>query len=317
MDFTVWNTHDVPLADRFDYYRSSLCAAFSSLTPQPTDDVGGFSAGLKRWDCGEFALTRMNTQSHAVARTKRDIAKVCDENIYLNYVLRGSMKISQGDHRNWLRPGDFALIDNARPFEIQIESTLGHCLLVVQLPRHLFDNQVTDLKMLDSSPLKPLLRAQLQFLTAQTRGCGTSALPAVLTSLSALCSVSPKRDGLYQESRREAETLRLVKDLICQRYDDSDLYIDDVAKDIGKSKRTMQAHLTRLTTSFSDLLREHRLLMAYADLECRSSGESIEAIGLRNGFSDATSFYRNFRLKYGCAPGSVSVPRQRQWNNLA
>lgn len=310
MGMDVWNTREVGAEDCFDYYRDSLCANFASLTPQPSDRTRNFSADLKRWDFGDVAASRLETCSHEIARTRKDLASASDDNIYLNYVLRGSMKVSQGGHRKWLRAGDYALIDNAKPFEAELESPQGHNHLAVQLPRALFNKHCPNLLSLENSSLAPLLNGQLQFLAALTAGQGASSLAAVLRSLSALCAADSAGSDLLQGAKRAAETTREVKALISTHFGDPDLCLDGVARHLDRPKRTIQAHLSQTATSFSELLKNHRLLMALSDLKDRTQNESIEAIALRNGFRDATSLYRNFKSKYGCAPGAVRAEGQ-------
>jgi AraC-like DNA-binding protein len=57
--------------------------------------------------------------------------------------------------------------------------------------------------------------------------------------------------------------------------------------------------------TFSDFLREKRLAAAAALLHQRSHHTSIEEVAYDCGFSDLSTFYRNFKARYGLNPGGV------------
>ena len=79
--------------------------------------------------------------------------------------------------------------------------------------------------------------------------------------------------------------------------------VNQVARALHLSPRTLQRHLRQEGTSFRSLLDEVRktLALEYA----ADPTKQLQEITFLLGFSDHSNFYRAFRRWYGCAPGSV------------
>lgn len=75
--------------------------------------------------------------------------------------------------------------------------------------------------------------------------------------------------------------------------------IDDVARELGMSARTLKRRLAEYDTSYTTLVTEARRSLATRLL---ATDESIERIADRVGYADAQSFARAFRRWTGMAP---------------
>lgn len=83
--------------------------------------------------------------------------------------------------------------------------------------------------------------------------------------------------------------------------------LDDVARQLGLSRRKLQSDLNGEGHLFRDILREARAARAMALM--RESGATLAQIALAVGYSDQAHFHRAFSAVTGMAPG--------QWRALA
>ncbi len=88
------------------------------------------------------------------------------------------------------------------------------------------------------------------------------------------------------------------------------LHIDDVAKALLMSSRTLTRRLDEEGTSFQVLKDELRRDVAIQMLA--QSGLAPAEIGARVGFEDPTTFYRAFKRWTGCSPGVYRQARVKQ-----
>jgi len=93
---------------------------------------------------------------------------------------------------------------------------------------------------------------------------------------------------------------RRVQDAIVQRLPDG-ARVEDVARSLGLSVRTLQRSLAEAGTSFSALLEEARRGLAEAYLS--DPRTSVGEVALLLGFGDQSSFHRAFLRWTGEAPG--------------
>jgi AraC-like DNA-binding protein len=84
------------------------------------------------------------------------------------------------------------------------------------------------------------------------------------------------------------------------------LTIDDVARTLGTSGRTLQRHLNNEHTSFRDLMDEVRRSRAIAAID---KGASTSELVLLLGYSEESTFYRAFRRWTGGTPEAWRAER--------
>ena len=301
-----WNTDDVDHARRFDYYRSGLCAAFAHLTPQPDDRTAHFHASLKTWKTAEQEVSMLSTTSHAVSRTTRDVSAVQDDHIYLNYIVRGEMMLCQGALHARLGSGSLVLIDNAKPFDVNIDADKGHCHLTLKMRCAAVTSSSSPTPIaLAAHPLAPMLKSSLAFFSTRVAQGKLDYVPAMIASISTLADAMLAGGGSAGTESRSKVTLERVIALIEENYRDQGFDLDAALRVLGISRRTLQQHLQLHGNSFSALLRQRRLQSAYREALARSPGQSIENICYRNGLGELSSFYRAFKGQFGCTPASL------------
>lgn len=126
-------------------------------------------------------------------------------------------------------------------------------------------------------------------------------------------------DGLVQGgaarnlSGIRAARLELARRDIRNGLTDPDFNIAEAARRQAVSPRYIQQLFAGVGTSFSEVLREGRLDLAYRLLdETENLGRSISEIAFDTGFSDLSTFNRAFRRRFGLTPSDVRAETLRR-----
>jgi AraC family transcriptional activator of tynA and feaB len=303
MRCTAWNTAEVEQSQRFDYYRSALCDSFAHLTPHKLLEAGNFFALVERWngDCGEF--TRMVTSTHCVSRTRRDIAKGPDDHLYLNFIERGEMAFEQFGSRYLLRPGDLVMVDNAYVFQAQSNARDVHRHLAFRIDRQALSGDTTGItQRITKHELTPALRQILTYLCRANPAWSAEHLARVVAAVRSLTLTI-----LFGHAEAEAHRTAIldrIKMMISARMGDPEFSLDEVARSLKMSRRSVQKYLQANNLSFSMMLLDARLEQALLIL-LRSNGRvCMEEISFRCGFGELSTFYRAFKARFGVPPAA-------------
>lgn len=310
MQVSHWDTSTAAPKRQFDLYRSGLCASFAHLTPRCDAPNDAFSASLNTWTDGAQSLTQMSCQSHWVERTREDLKRVEDDHLYLNIVVKGEMHVRQGETCRCLRAGEMIILDNARPFEVQLVKKRGYMHFALRLPRSaLPDEMVRDPKLLSHHPGSHLLRKCFSLLAEAPEDLRTDLVQPALATLNAVVSHMATTFPEPQNHRREFSTRSAIQKIIAARHADPEFSLPQAVSELGLTQRTVQHHLALSGTSFSKLLKDFRLNQAL-DLVTEGAnqvqkGMRFEEVAFRTGFTDLSTFYRAFKRKFGKTPGQL------------
>lgn len=112
-----WSTDDVPRAERFDYWRDSICAAFDPMSPELRGDWrASFQGDITTCQIGEATLMEIRATPHRTGRSPRDISRGSRDYVYL-YKQRAQAWFNF-DYQDSFMTGPDALVfgDADRPF---------------------------------------------------------------------------------------------------------------------------------------------------------------------------------------------------------
>src|SRR5262249_54147340 len=119
--------------DHAEPWRRHLGAAFADLVPEAVDHEPapqGSLSGVRLGPVGVFTVSGtpqvVRRTTTAVRRSPGDLVKVCVQ-------LHGRATVQQGGHEAVLGPGELAVYDTGRPYEIRLEGAWTSA--VMALPR--------------------------------------------------------------------------------------------------------------------------------------------------------------------------------------
>jgi AraC-like DNA-binding protein len=304
----AWTTAVLPEADQFPFWREVVWEAFVPVTLS-REDREGFTGSVGASRIGPLGVAAIASEAQVVERTAADVGRRAGDVFFLNMPLRGSSTVAQDGRVAELRPGDFAVVDGARPFSLdfregfeQLSLILPHELL---MPLLAAPEAVTARAVRGDAGLGAVAGGALQPLFD---GAGEVAVDAAIARplaerLASLIALALGAGAAAASGSRAALT-QAALDEVERSLGDPDLTPATVAARVGVSTRYLHQLFSARGPSFGRWLAGRRLERCLADLADPAYAEwTIAEIGWRNGFSDPSYLARAFRRSYGTSPG--------------
>jgi AraC-like DNA-binding protein len=311
----AWRTDDVPEGDRVDYYQSCLTQMSVPLELR-FQDVVGFSAETTSWPLGIFDVKRVQQAMHDGEsfhyRTARQIRRADPEAHRLMLVLSGRNRMRQAGWDVSLEPGDMALYDTSRPWEVWRDRG-SHQFVTVTLARDalpIAPDRVRDLcgaRISGQAGIGALVSTFVSGLAADLDSYSPANAIGLSYALGDLLAVLighmldlPEAviDG---HQRRVA--LTQAQSYIRLHLADARLSPATVAAAQHVSLRALQKAFQEQGLTIAGYIRMARLERCCRDLADPNLRHlPVYAIGNRCGFRDAAHFSRVFRAAVGQSP---------------
>jgi AraC-like DNA-binding protein len=300
----LWTTTVLPESDQFPFWREVVWEAFVPVTLSRREGAG-FAGSVGASQVGPLGVAAISSEAQTVERTTTDVGRRPGDVFFLNMPLRGHSTVVQDGRLAELGPGDFAVVDGARPFSLdfgddfeQLSLTLPHELLMPLLGgSEAVTGQAvrgeTGLGALASGALRPLF-AGVGVDAALARPLAERLASLIALSLGAGAVASGSRAALTQAALDEIE----------RSLGDAELTPAVVAARIGVSTRYLHQLFSARGPSFGRWLLARRLGCCRAELaDPALADRTIGEIAWRNGFTDPSYLARAFRRAYGASPG--------------
>jgi AraC-like DNA-binding protein len=310
----VWRTDDVAESDRVDYYQYCLTSMSVPLELR-IRDVAGFGAETQSSLVGtmDFKRVRQTMRGESTHyRTVRQIRRADPEAHRLMLVLSGRNRMSQAGWDVALEPGDMAVYDTSRPWEVWRDRGT-HRFVTVTLARDalpIAPERVRELcgaRISGQTGVGALVSTFVSRLAADLDYYGpasTTGLSNVLLDLLAvlLGNVLDLPDSRIDGHQRRVAVFR-AQSYIQQHLADTRLAPAAVAAAQHLSLRTLQKAFQEQGLTVAGYIRTARLERCCRDLaDPNLQHLPVYAIGNRCGFPDAAHFSRVFRAFVGQSP---------------
>jgi AraC-like DNA-binding protein len=119
---------------KVEYWNDLATRAMTAMTADPAD-IATFCGRMRRMEVGEMRAVEVFSHGARVERSPAQIARSGEAPFLLELQLDGISATRQGAREARLEPGDFTLLDSARPFEVRCTDPMK--LLVLKVPRAL------------------------------------------------------------------------------------------------------------------------------------------------------------------------------------
>lgn len=291
-------------------WRTALADAFAGLQAErlpPGQHVspGPLAGAIEHARLGRVDAFRVGGTPQVVRRTRRSLADVPDEPFKVCLQRHGRSVVRQDDTEIVLRPGDVAIYDTSRPYELRFDETWE--VLAMTLPRRALaaSDAVIERSMSHgwtafdgrTGVLGHLLGSAVR-QTPQAGGA-THLGEAAIQLLSSLVG----GDDLVDPG--EALRARIIA-YVEAHATDLDLGHDAVAAAHGLSPRSLHRLFENEPHSAMAHLREFRLTrIRDALLDPVHAAHSTAWIAGRWGYPDPSHFARTFRARFGITPGAL------------
>ena len=291
-------------------WRTALAGAFAGLQAErlpPGQHVssGPLAGAIEHAGLGRVDAFRVGGTPQVVRRTRRSLADVPDEPFKVCVQRHGRSVVRQGGTELVLRPGDIAIYDTSRPYELRFDETWEG--LAMTLPRRA-------LAASDAVIERSMSRAWTAFdgrtgVLGHLLGSAVRQTPqageATHLGEAAIQLLSSMVGGEDLVDPGEALRARIIA-YVEAHATDLDLGHDAVAAAHGLSPRSLHRLFENEPHSAMAHLREFRLTrIRDALLDPVHAAHSTASIAGRWGYPDPSHFARTFRARFGVTPGAL------------
>jgi AraC-like DNA-binding protein len=302
------STDTVCERERLAYWRDAVCDTFVELeceTTWPAHFFGSLTSKL----AGTIQYSAVRSAPQHVARTRHKISRSGHDYFLLSLQTKGHGVLEQDGRRAVLQPGDFALYDTTRPYDLWFDAQFSQ--LVLRLPRsmlaeRLFDaDRFTALRIAGTAGagrLASLFFRQLYHELQHVEVSGVERLHATGVDLLAT-AFSEQTGALSSVSESHSVLRRRICDFIDRHLAEPDLSCLSIAAAHGISERYLRKLFAMCSMSASDQIWSRRLEQARRDLiDPMRAHRTVTTIGYDVGFKDAAHFSRAFKARFGLTP---------------
>jgi AraC-like DNA-binding protein len=292
----------------FDAWNQAVSAAFVPLKAI-SRSPDSFSGGLTTQSVGQTLISQVSGESLQVSRTARSIAANDPGWLKLGLQLHGYSVVAQDGREAALTPGDFAIYDTARPYDLYFDDAFH--MLVVMFPPGLLQIDagtaagLTASRVSGRSGLGALTSTLLRSIGGQLTAGGVPADLSVSDAALALITATfAERIRSDKRPVPRQEALRLqVEQYMAAHLADPALTVPRIAAEHHISVRYLQRLFEDSGETVSGWIRRRRLDKCRKDLaNPLMEGRPVAAVGMHWGFTDASSFSRAFKAAFGHSP---------------
>jgi AraC-like DNA-binding protein len=304
------STDTVDARERLAYWNEAVSDTYVRLeTTTPDRDVVG---EIRADSLATLDLSRVTATAQHVRRTPSLIAAAAEDYFLVSIQTDGVGRIIQDGRTAELRPGDFALYDSTRPYELLFDGPFQQ--YVVMLPGPTLRTQLrgapelTARRVRGSRGAGHLMIQMIRTLATDIDVLEPAAAAAVAQSVehivvAGLSSLTPDAPVPEPElaARREQ-----IKACARARLRDPGLTVAAIAAALHTSLSTLHRAFAREPCSIAEWVWAQRLDAVRADLcDPALRHRTISDVAFSWGFVDASHFSRAFKARFGCTAREV------------
>lgn len=303
------STDTIAATGRLPYWRDVVCATFVELDCESAMSAGFFGS-IENRAMLDLQFSDIRSAAQRVVRTRSTIARSDRDYFLLSLQTAGTGIVAQDGRSALLHPGDFALYDTTRPYDLTFAADFGQ--IVLRLPRDAVTTRLTDaprltaLRVPGNRGTGRLASAFLQQVHVELGLIDETSMGRVHAStIDLLTTALAEQAGSRSASQHDPKTVlrHRVEAHIERELANPDLTCETIAAAQGVSPRYLRKLFQDADASVSALIWQRRLDHAYRLLsDPRCGGLSVTAIGYDSGFKDIAHFSRAFRTRFGVTP---------------
>ena len=299
-----------PEAITFEAFRTTVSETFVPLLAE-TNAESAFRGNLSHAEFGALRLAQVAAGPHVVRRSERMIRRSDPDYYKLTVQLAGEAWLSQAGRDAKLVPGDLALYDTTKPYELRFGGTFR--MIVLMFPRSLLSVPPRSVSLIIGQRIPgdhnlprligPLVTGLLQHADEHVTQANRMLCDALIDLLGAALADELALDTRPGTGLLQAARLDQIKGYIEERLTDPELGTAAIASAHHISARYLRKLFESEGESVSRWIRKRRLDHCRRDLaRPELYDKSVTAVANRWGFTDAAHFSRLFRGTYGQSP---------------
>ena len=304
------STESVAERQRTAFWTDLVCDTYVQLECDPSAGRDAIEGEIVSDELATLQLSRVTATAQLVKRTPALIARASEDHFLVSIQTQGRGVISQDGRHAVLGPGDFALYDSTRPYQLTFDDDFQQ--FVLKLPGPTLRTALRQTEKLTATTVRGdrgaghLMIGMIRTLAADIDALAPESAAAVADSVSqiliaGLATLPAARQ--QPVSQLTAFHREQIKALVKARLADPELNVAQIARTLRLSPSTLHRAWTGEPCSLSDWIWSLRLDAARRDLcDPACSARTVSDIAFSWGFNDAAHFSRAFRVRFGCSP---------------
>ena len=303
------STEGVAPSQRLAFWTDMVCSTYVQLDCDAASGATMIEGEIIADELATLQLSRVTSTPQIVRRTAAKIARANEDYFLVSIQTRGEGLIVQDGRTAQLAPGDFALYDSTRPYELRFAGPFQQ--YVLRLPGATLRTALRDTQSLTASKVSGqrgaghlmigmirTLAADLDTLAPESATAVAESVTQILVAgLSALPAARRQPVSHLTAYHREQ-----IKACARSRLRDPALSATGIAAELRMSPSTLHRCWSGEACSVSEWIWSQRLDAARRDLcDPGLRARSVSVIAFSWGFSDAAHFSRAFRARFGCS----------------
>ena len=312
-DDNRWSSTGLPPIEALRSWKRRACEAITPMHIEVPDETR-FSAHLQNQAVGPLRLVSLEASPQKVLHISEEQPRHAEASFLLTHFPWGTAPISArvGSQSFPIDVGQFVLIDNAQSYQMSMDD--DHRALILVMPGSWLERYLPDPHQLVGRPIAAAKWGQplASYLKAMADHLAEAPLShaVIADQLGALIALAIGAPPIKTTRHKGKLTHRAMR-LIEARFGDAELTPDDIATDLGVSKRYLHALLADAGVTFSTVLGRIRLQRSTELLmDPRYRHEQISEVAWRCGYMDPSYFARVFRRRYGVGPREWRAARR-------
>lgn len=285
----IFHTGAMPQKTRLQYWNRVANTAFGAMHIEPVSSL--FTGCMKRRIFRGLELVSVESTPVSV----EGLSGSSHRGVFLLFNQRGSSRLQQRGQQTLLKAGELTALYAHEPY--LIDSGQKHLTHILYLPgRHSEDTLEDHIAVSHSADECELLSAFVRRLVAlDGKQPGPRNLLQTARDLVELNWPSARtRHGRIGATAWEQHLRQYVE----QHLSEPELNAQRIAEALGITARYVQMLFSRMQTTASHYILEHRLQLV-AERLSNETGSRIGDLALEAGFSDLSHFCRCFRNRFG------------------
>jgi len=303
------STQHIRQKERRSYWTDLVSNSFIRCEVTALDDRP-FQGFIHTDQLAFIQFSEVSSHRSHVKRTKQDISKISKGYVKILFQIVGECVLMQDGRTAHLCPGQWAIGDCTRPYDLFL-TTDNYKQLVVQIPQHLLLSRLPEFETMAARSFSSqtglgkvtfdLLRStknELGLLNPQaTPRLAETMIDLLVANLREI--FKPNGPG----SRNSTVTLLEIKSFIHEQLSNPQLSVDLIANKLNLSKSYIHFLFKEEETTVSRYIWDMRLEKcrnALADI--RQIDRNITDIAFFWGFNSVTHFSNAFKARFGLSP---------------
>jgi len=311
------STDSVEPSQRLAFWTDMVCNTYVQLDCDATSGRSGIDGHIDADTLATLQLSRVTATPQIVRRTPAKIARASEDYFLVSIQTQGQGVIVQDGRAARLAPGDFALYDSTRPYELHFDAPFQQ--YVLRLPGPTLRTALRDTRSLTASTVSGqrgaghLMIGMIRTLAADIGTLAPESAAAVAESVTQILIAGLA--GLPAARQQAVSNLTAyhreqIRACARSRLRDPALTVAGIAAQLQLSPSTLHRAWAGEACSIAEWIWSQRLDAARRDLcDPGLDARSVSDIAFSWGFNDAAHFSRAFRARFGCSARELRAGR--------